>query len=108
VWLALAAVLLRAFVPDGFMPQRHAGGWALDVCPASPLAKLHGGHGMPGIAHHADCPFAAAAAPALPGGAFAFLSLLIPAVFYAPPALRPAPPSLWTLPHARGPPAIPR
>ena len=69
MWLALAAVLLRALIPDGFMLERHAGepGVALAICYASPLAKLRADQGAPGASHvHGDCVFSAAAGPALP------------------------------------------
>jgi hypothetical protein len=72
LWLALAAVLLRALLPQGFMLERAAGeaGVGLAICYASPLAKLRADHGTPaGTQAHADCVFAAASSPALPSAA---------------------------------------
>ena len=69
LWLALAAVLLRALLPAGFMPERRAGerGIGLAICYASPLAKLRADQGQPsGIHDHASCAFSAAAGPGLP------------------------------------------
>lgn len=66
----MAAVLLRALLPQGFMLERAAGetGFGLAICYASPLAKLRADHGAPaGAQAHADCVFAAASGPALPG-----------------------------------------
>ena len=69
LWLALAAVLLRVLLPEGFMPERSAGerGIGLAICYASPLAKLRADQGQPsGIHDHGGCVFSAAAGPALP------------------------------------------
>jgi DUF2946 family protein len=69
LWLALAAVLLRALLPAGFMPERSAGerGIGLTICYASPLAKLRADQGQPsGVHDHASCAFSAAAGPGLP------------------------------------------
>jgi hypothetical protein len=69
LWLALAAVLLRALLPQGFMLERAAGEprIGLAICYASPLARLRADHGTPGGTQaHADCAFAAASGPALP------------------------------------------
>jgi len=68
LWLVLAGLLLRAMIPDGFMPERRegTGGVALAFCYASPLAKLRADHGAPTPAHeHSQCVFAAATGPAL-------------------------------------------
>lgn len=80
LWLVAATVLLRALVPDGFMPEHRKGhGFELAICSAGPLAALraaddalstHHDHGQPGQhdpSSHGDCPFAAAVAAALPG-----------------------------------------
>jgi hypothetical protein len=71
LWLAIAAVLLRAMLPDGFMLQgRHGGGLELAICYASPLAKLRADQGQTDLFHlHGDCAFAACAVPALPSAA---------------------------------------
>jgi hypothetical protein len=110
LWLVLAAVLLRALIPAGFMLERSAagGGVSLAICYASPLARLRADHGVPaGVQLHADCAFAAAAAPALPGAA--------PAAVFGPVAyaLRPQRSLLSNLgaaprlqPPARGPPLL--
>lgn len=90
LWLAVAAVLLRAMIPDGFMFERQAGerGLSLVFCYAGPLAALRGSDGAMAHMHHhhgamgggpaqhdpahhhdsgqASCPFAAAAAPGPP------------------------------------------
>ncbi len=68
LWLVLAALLLRAMIPDGFMLERHevTGSIALAFCYASPLAKLRADHGVPSTQHaHEQCAFAAATGPAL-------------------------------------------
>lgn len=68
LWLVLAGLLLRAMIPDGFMPERReaTGGIALAFCYASPLAKLRADHGIPSTQHaHEQCAFAAATGPAL-------------------------------------------
>jgi len=67
--LALAAMLLRAFLPDGWMPSDHAGGTFFTICSVEP------GHrdGKTPQNEHAPCAFAAAstlAPPALSNLAF--------------------------------------
>jgi hypothetical protein len=109
LWLALAAVLLRALLPDGFMPERGANGVvALQFCYASPLAKLRAPQGTPAGDHaHASCAFAAAAAPGLPRA-----GIQTPSFPLAVPAIAPRQAlALVTRfnggrPPARGPPAI--
>jgi hypothetical protein len=69
LWLALAAMLFRALLPQGLMLEHRGGasGVELAICYASSLAKLRPDQGSPGTRHgHADCVFSAAAAPALP------------------------------------------
>lgn len=84
LWLAFAAVLLRALIPDGFMPEHRPGqrGLVLAFCSAGPLAALrsqqafatvaefaHAPDGDPGhhpTEDHAGCAFASAAAPGVP------------------------------------------
>lgn len=83
LWLALAAVLLRAWLPDGLMLERSGGGMALAICYASPLAKLRADHFLPQKAHaQGACVFSAAAVPALPscGGAYRPADAFLPAV----------------------------
>jgi hypothetical protein len=75
LWLALAAVLLRAWLPDGLMLERAASGngMALAICYASPLAKLRADRFLPQKAHaQGACLFSAATVPALPssGGGY--------------------------------------
>jgi len=68
LWFALAAVLLRVLLPEGFMPERRAGerGIGLAICYASPLAKLRSDQGQPSGSHdQGGCVFSAAAGPAL-------------------------------------------
>ena len=61
LWLALAAVLLRLLIPEGFMPERRAGSLSFSICYASPLAKLRTDQALPGGVHaHGDCVFSAA------------------------------------------------
>jgi len=71
----LAALLLRALVPAGFMPAVGAGSLALVFCEPGALvaAGVHGahhhGHDGAGNGTHsaaAECPFAQSAAPSLP------------------------------------------
>jgi hypothetical protein len=58
--LALAALILRAFLPAGWMPDAQAG---LTICAPNTLGTIHH-DGAPGHAHskvaHEECPFAAA------------------------------------------------
>ena len=68
--VALAAMLLRALLPDGWMPQVHGGsGSFLTICTGSGLIRLtaDAGSAPHSPAHHPDgtqhtdiCPFAAA------------------------------------------------
>ena len=95
LWLAIAAVLLRALIPDGFMPEHRAGqrGLVLAFCSAGPLAGLRARQssslaearqladgrdpanpGHPAGDTHLGCPFASAAAPGLPAAPVAILS----------------------------------
>jgi hypothetical protein len=96
LWLAMAAVALRAMIPDGFMLERSTedGEVGLAFCYAGPLATLrtddgamahlhdHGmaGHAQHDPAHHHDgedhasCAFASAAATGLPASAPGLLS----------------------------------
>jgi hypothetical protein len=84
----LAALLLRALIPAGFMPAVGAGSLALVFCAPGMAAGAgahahqhhHGQHGTGGTGHSAaaQCPFAQSAAPALP---------TVAALHYAPPRL---------------------
>lgn len=84
--MAVAGVLLRGLIPPGFMPgwtgelEGQARSW-LAICPAGELQALlprghhHHHHGADHSRHqlseaHLSCPFAAAAAPALPSSPF--------------------------------------
>jgi hypothetical protein len=72
VALALAAMLLRALLPDGWMPSGHAGGAFFTICS---VATVHHESGkQPEQEHrHAPCAFAAASPLAPPAFAsFAF------------------------------------
>jgi hypothetical protein len=72
----LAALLLRALVPAGFMPAVGSGSLALVFCqPGAPIAAgpharhHHQGHDGAGQGSHSAssaCPFAQSAAPSLP------------------------------------------
>jgi len=79
--IALAAMLLRAFMPDGWMPAPPSpladAGWTpFVICTSSGLVRLTE---APGTHHHDDdadhshapCPYAAAAHLAVPQGAVA-------------------------------------
>jgi hypothetical protein len=68
----LPALLLRALIPNGFMPVAGSGGPAMQLCPgAAALAGAPFGHhhhdrgGPAGGTAHALCVFAASAAPAV-------------------------------------------
>jgi hypothetical protein len=72
VQLALAALMLRALLPAGWMPNPHGGGAALVVCTIDGAAKPDrkgSGKTVPDSGHqHEECPFAATphlAAPAI-------------------------------------------
>jgi len=80
VCLVLAGVLYRGLIPPGFMPAsgeaaRH--GALLVVCTHGQLGTHGQGAGSPGGASLEQCPFAAAAGPALPS---------INTAFFFPPA----------------------
>jgi hypothetical protein len=100
--LLLPALLLRAFIPVGFMPMAGAGGMSIVLCPGAAAlppgithggpsghAPAHSGHGTggahggsqePGSAGHATCAFATGA------GVFA---AVLPAAEPAIPAASP-------------------
>jgi hypothetical protein len=66
--LAIIALLVRAMVPAGWMPEAHAG---LIICSAGTLGAIHhDGDQKPAPAAHEECAFAAAphlaAAPQAP------------------------------------------
>jgi hypothetical protein len=71
-WLALlfCALLLRTFIPAGYMiGASSAGGAALVLCPdGGTIPVAHHGHHKPSPAHHreAPCPYGALAAPVVP------------------------------------------
>jgi hypothetical protein len=72
VQLALAALILRALLPAGWMPNPHGGGAAFVVCTIDGAAapdRKGPGKTAPDSGHqHEECPFAAAphlAAPAI-------------------------------------------
>ena len=71
--LAIVAMLLRAILPDGWMPQAAHDGVSLVICTMNgPLRVVLDNDGQPtkqdpGRSHHADlCPFATAAHWAAP------------------------------------------
>lgn len=64
--LLVLAVLLHAFVPDGFMPDtRHAGMAHMIICPG--MAGMHHDEKGKTQSHHLPCPFTPLATPDLPG-----------------------------------------
>jgi len=118
IWchLALAALLFRALLPDGYMLTRgDQGAPAIVPCPArSPelvqLIQSQAGHqhhhhhgaddGAPGSASAAECPFAAA----LLSPPSASLAVVAPAPAPSPPVVVPAP-GIARLASLRTPPA---
>jgi hypothetical protein len=80
--LLFAILLLRAFVPAGYMAGTGASGApALVLCPGvdpPPAMAMHGHKHDPATHRESPCPFAALAAPALPPA---------PPLFAPPPAL---------------------
>ena len=109
-WLIFAALLFRALLPDGFMLERNAAGnIALEICHASALAGLRHDAGAPATAHAVgdDCVFAAAATPALPGGAYALPQILSAAPVLVAAQLARAPIRFsGGRPRARAPPVL--
>ena len=82
VQLALAALMLRALLPAGWMPNPNGGGAAFVVCTVDGAAKLDrkgSGKTAPGNGHqHEECPFAVAphlAAPTI------LAQLALPSIF---------------------------
>jgi hypothetical protein len=64
--LLVLAVLLRALIPDGFMPDtRHAGMAHMMICPG--MAGMHHEETGKTQGHHLPCPFTLLATPDLPG-----------------------------------------
>jgi len=68
LWLAVAGVLFRGLIPAGLMPAtaeaaRH-GSWLVLCTHGQTVQQAHAGHGG---ASPGQCPFAAAASPAVPG-----------------------------------------
>lgn len=128
---ALAGVLLRSFIPPGFMPggagsAGQPASWLM-ICPGGELAALqpdihahmhhhHGGapgqsdeHGAHILSEaHLSCPFAAAAAMALPTALAAFDPLIAAVEFISDPLPRRIHSvSALRLPPARAPPVSP-
>ena len=70
IWLVLAGVLYRGLIPAGFMPatgEAARDGAMLMVCPHGMMGMHeHGGNGSGGASIE-QCPFGAAAGPAVPG-----------------------------------------
>jgi hypothetical protein len=120
--LVLPALLLRAFIPAGFMPAPDAAGMSIVLCPGEAAlppgitGPAHHAHGhvhhagsspaAPATTHHELCLFAAAgaaaSAPALPA-----LAVEIPAFVRVQefPASGVFFPSILRAQHPRGPPA---
>ncbi len=75
VCLVLASVLYRGLIPAGFMPatgEAAQHGAMLMVCPHGEMGMhAHDGHGSGGASIE-QCPFGAAAGPAVPGVKVAF------------------------------------
>lgn len=109
-WLVLAAILYRGLIPAGFMPavgQAAAHGSMLVLCPHGDMA-MHGHDGKgAGSAGIEQCPFGAAAGPALASGNSTFAPGSVAAAFrpdWSPIPGFGAQPRLQ--PPARGPPAV--
>jgi hypothetical protein len=111
LWLLLAAALLmRAFLPQGYMPERSASGAiTVRVCGSGHVVQLPTGKSeAPGKSEHAEppCAFAGLGTPALPAPALADLPASEPAeqAFFHGRRAVPAPDSPLPHPPARGPP----
>lgn len=68
LWLVLTSVLSRALIPAGFMPNVHRWmhqGGLLVICPHGDL-MTHKASGGAASTSEQQCPFGAAAGPALP------------------------------------------
>lgn len=108
IWLVLAAILYRGLIPAGFMPAagQPGHGSLLVLCPHGDMA-MHGHDGKgPGSAGIEQCPFGAAAGPALTSGNLTVGLARLAAAFrpdWSPVAGRADQPRLQ--PPARGPPA---
>jgi hypothetical protein len=105
--LLLVAFVVRAFVPEGFMPA-HTAPLSVEICPEGfPPELLHGAHHHHGAGHgHFEHCVFGCAGPAAPAP-----HLAVPPVLMAAPAAPPLPlcraPTgirLVHLPQARGPP----
>jgi hypothetical protein len=108
----LAALVLRAFVPAGFMPAVRAGSLALVFCgPGAAASGPHAHHlGHAAGSGHAlragDCPFAQSASPVLPSVATPCgTSPRVAAVLRADRPAAPAPGVPLRYAAPRGPPA---
>ena len=113
----LAALLLRALIPAGFMPAIGSGSLALvfcepgaEVAAGSPSSHHHTGHDGAGQGKHSassECPFAQSAAPSLP--TLAAVPPAHPLIGHVP-ALRREDSALRSVPlryaAARGPPQL--
>ena len=119
--LLLAALLLRALVPQGWMPDSNAGGFAIRICdgagalvlpdPTPEMGAHHGGHhGQHDDRHgdigHEQCSFAGLSAPMASPPPALEVPPLAPHVAYLVP-LRPSAPARTSIslpPPARAPP----
>lgn len=111
VWLLLAAALfMRAFLPQGYMPERTEGGaLTVRVCGSGHLLQIPTGKDeVPPRFERAEppCAFAGLGTPALPP--FAGFDLPVPGSVAESFAVAAAPPlpatAAWLRPPARGPP----
>ncbi|MBX6420842.1 MAG: hypothetical protein IRZ06_07540 [Nevskia sp.] len=112
-WLALAAVFYRALIPAGFMPanaEQARGGAILVLCSGG-LLKTIGAHdpsdpSRPQTHVEVQCPFAAAAAPALPPAIGTLPALRARHVAPATQTLFATQTEHWRWGPARAPPAL--
>jgi hypothetical protein len=107
--LVLAAMLLRALIPAGFMPAREAP-FSIEICPEGFPAQLlayathHHDHGGGGRGHGDHCVFGACGGGPLSESASCGASPAALPVAASPPATPVLLVRLVHLPEARGPP----
>ncbi len=110
IWLVMASVLYRGLIPVGFMPatgeaRRH--GAVLMVCPHGQFSGHGAGGGHAGDSSLQQCPFGAAAAPAIPNLKAVHFFAPLPVPRRADAAgMDVASATHWLLPPARAPPAL--
>jgi hypothetical protein len=110
LWLLAAALFMRAFLPQGYMPERtDSGAITVRVCGSGHVLQIPiGPYEAPGKADRAQppCAFAGLGTPVLPPPALAHLAPPVPVEPAYAPAEEAARRVSTPLPHppARGPP----